>query len=367
MKLLHVVPSFGLGGMEKVICAVIKHTTPAYHHSIVALDNNTQASRWLHDEKVQCLDFAKPAQRRRFFLALAGVLRHVRPDLLMTYTWGAIDAIWLGRLTRIPHIIHHEHGFNIDESRATSWQRDMIRLPVYRLASKVLVVSHELQTLMQRQYRLTANHVIRIPNGIDTSYYAPDPEERRRVRKRWGFTDADIVVGFSGRLDPVKNFDLLLQIFSACVHEHPQVRLLLVGDGPERPRLETWCQAHGIQRSVVFTGQQENVLPSLRAMDVFLLTSLREQMPMTILEAMAVGVPVIATHVGEIPHMIDDGVNGFVHRLHTPIEVFVQSLSFLLSPTCRERMGASARQKIMASFQQETMVQRYQALLEGLL
>jgi sugar transferase (PEP-CTERM/EpsH1 system associated) len=367
MKLLHVVPSFGLGGMEKVICAVIKHTTPAYHHSILALDNNTQAGRWLHDEKVQFLDFAKPAQRRRFFLALAGVLRTVRPDLLMTYAWGATDAIWLGRLAGIPHIIHHEHGFNVEESSATLWQRDVIRLLVYRLASKVLVVSHEWQTLLQRKYRLTAERVIRIPNGIDASYYAPDPEERRRVRKRLGFTDANIVIGFSGRLDPIKNFDLLLHIFSSCVHEHPQVRLLLVGDGPEKKRLETLCHDKDIQRFVVFTGQHDNVLPYLRAMDVFLLTSLREQMPMTILEAMAVGVPVVATSVGEIPHMIDDGVNGFVHRRDAPVEVFVQSLSFLLSPTYRKCMGESARQKIMESFQQETMVQRYQALIEGLL
>ena len=367
MKLLHVVPSFGLGGMEKVICAVIKHTTPAYHHSILALDNNTQAGRWLHDEKVQFLDFAKPAQRRRFFLALAGVLRHVRPDLLMTYTWGATDAIWLGRLTGIPHIIHHEHGFNVDESRATLWKRDVIRLLVYRLASKVLVVSHELQTLLQRQYLLTADRVVRIPNGIDTSYYAPDPAERRRVRKRLGFTDADMVVGFSGRLDPVKNFDLLLHIFSSCAHENSHVRLLIVGDGPERQRLETLCHDKDIQRFVVFTGQQENVLPYLRAMDVFLLTSLREQMPMTILEAMAVGLPVISTSVGEIPHMIDAGVNGFVQGLDDPVEVFVQPLLALLSPPYRKRMGESARQKIIDHFQQETMVQRYTALIEGLL
>jgi glycosyltransferase involved in cell wall biosynthesis len=181
----------------------------------------------------------------------------------------------------------------------------MIRLLVYRLASKVLVVSHELQTLLQRQYLLKADRVIRIPNGLDTATYAPDPEERQRVRQRWGFTAADTVVGFAGRLDPVKNFDLLLRIFSSCVQAHSQVRLLLVGDGPERLQIEAWCQAHGLQRSVVFAGQQDNVLPSLRAMDVFLLTSLREQMPMTILEAMAVGVPVITTHVGEIPHMID--------------------------------------------------------------
>ena len=353
--------------MEKVICAFIKHTTPAYQHSILALDNNTQAGRWLQDEQVRFLDFAKPAQRRRFFQALAGALRHARPDLLMTYTWGATDAIWLGRLAGIRHIIHNEHGFNVDESRATLWKRDVIRLLVYRLASKVVVVSHELQTLLQRKYLLTADRLIRIPNGIDTSHYAPNSEERRQVRKKLGFTDVNMVVGFSGRLDPIKNFDLLLHIFSSCAHKNPHVRLLIVGDGPEKKRLETLCHDKDIYHSVVFTGQQEHVLPYLRAMDVFLLTSVREQMPMTILEAMAVGVPVIATRVGEIPHMIDDGINGFVHCLDDPVEVFVQPLLALLSPAYRKRMGEAARQKIMDTFQQETMMQQYLAMIEGIL
>jgi glycosyltransferase involved in cell wall biosynthesis len=352
--------------MEKVICAFIKHTTHSYQHIILALNNNVQASRWLQDEPVQFLHFDKPAQRGRFFLALASTLRTVRPDVLMTYTWGATDAIWLGRLTGIQHIIHHEHGFNVDEGRTTLWKRDVIRFLVYRLASKVIVVSHELQTLLQRKYLLTADRVIRIPNGIDTSDYAPDPEERRQIRKQLGFTDTDIVVGFSGRLDPIKHFDLLVQIFSSCVHLNPHLRLLIVGDGPEKKRLGTLCHDKDIRRSVVFTGQQENVLPYLRAMDVFLLTSLREQMPMTILEAMAVGLPVMATSVGEISHMIDDGINGFVRRLDDPVEVFVQPLLALLSLPDRKRMGEAARQKIIGHFQQETMVQRYTALIEGL-
>jgi glycosyltransferase involved in cell wall biosynthesis len=319
MKLLHVVPSFGLGGMEKVICTLIKHTTPTYQHSVLALDNNTQAGSWLQAEKVNFLGFEKPPQRRKFFLALASALRYVRPDLLMTYTWGATDALWLGRLVGIQHIVHSEHGFNVDESRGTLWKRDMIRLPVYHLASKVIVVSRELQELLQRKYLLTTDRLVRIPNGIDTSYYAPDLEERQQVRRKLGFTDAHTVVGFSGRLDPIKNFDLLLHIFSSCVQQNPRVRLLIVGDGAEKKRLVTLCHHKGIHHSVVFTGQQEHVLPYLCAMDVFLLTSLREQMPMTILEAMAVGVPVIATRVGEIPHIIDDGINGFVHRLDDPV------------------------------------------------
>ena len=243
MKLLHVVPSFGLGGMEKVICAFIKHTTPPINIAFSPWTITCRLVVGCKTRKCSFSDFAKPVQRRKFFLALAGVLRNVRPDLLMTYNWGATDAIWLGRLAGIRHIMHNEHGFNVDESRATLWKRDVIRFLVFRLASKVLVVSHELQTLLQRKYLLTADRVLRIPNGIDTSYYAPDPEERRRVRQRLGFTEANMVVGFSGRLDPVKNFDLLLHIFSSCVHMHPHVRLLMVGDGPERQRLEAWCHA----------------------------------------------------------------------------------------------------------------------------
>jgi glycosyltransferase involved in cell wall biosynthesis len=145
------------------------------------------------------------------------------------------------------------------------------------------------------------------------------------------------------------------------------LRLLIVGDGPEKQRLETLCHQQGLQHAVVFTGQQDHVLPYLRAMDVFLLTSLREQMPMTILEAMAVGVPVVATRVGEVPHIVDDGINGFVRRLDDPVEAFVQPFVSLLSPARRQRMGEAARQKIIDSFQQQTMVQQYKDAIAGIL
>jgi L-malate glycosyltransferase len=101
-------------------------------------------------------------------------------------------------------------------------------------------------------------------------------------------------------------------------------------------------------------------------MDVFLLTSLREQMPMTVLEAMAMAIPVVATNVGEIPHIIDDGINGFVLDVDASIETFVQSLLTLLSPARRRSIGDAARQKIASHFREQTMVQRYKAAIQGL-
>jgi glycosyltransferase involved in cell wall biosynthesis len=282
----------------------------------------------------------------------------------MTYNWGASDAIWLGRMAGIRRIIHNEHGFNVDEGKTTHWKRDVVRCIVYRLASTVIVVSRELQTLLEQKYLLKADQVTRIPNGIDASYYAPNSVERQQIRKTLGFQDENVVVGFSGRLDPIKRLDLLLDIFASCVREHSGLRLLIVGDGPERTRLETLCHEKNLHGYIVFAGQQENVLSYLRSMDIFLLTSLREQMPITVLEAMAVGIPVVATRVGEIPFIIDDGLDGFIHDLNAPNGTFVKSLLALsFRPDCI-RMGEAARKKILDNFQEHAMVERYKSVIQ---
>lgn len=366
MKILHVLPSFGLGGMEKIVCTLINNTSDRYKHEILSLDHCTRASIWIKDRKVQFVEFEKPNERGRFFRTLYRALQKTQPDLLMTYNWGATDAIWLGFIAGIQRIIHNEHGFNVDEGRTTHWKRDLVRFLVYRFASRLIVVSGELETLLQRRYLLRAGHVTRIPNGIDTSCYSPDFTERQRVREMLGFEDSEVVIGFSGRLDPIKNLDLLLNIFASCVRERPHLRLLVVGDGPEKKHLETLCQEKNIRNHVIFTGQQGNVLPYLRAMDVFLLTSLREQMPMTVLEAMAVGIPVVSNKVGEIPYIVDDGINGFVLDVNASIEIFVQALFSLLPKTRRRSMGEAARQKVVENFQEQSMVRQYKALIQEL-
>jgi glycosyltransferase involved in cell wall biosynthesis len=220
--------------------------------------------------------------------------------------------------------------------------------------------------MMRCRFLLSEHKVRRIPNGIDTFYYSSDDGERKRVRKSLGFTDIECVLGFSGRLDPVKNLNLLLDILIACKpHENP-VRLLIVGDGPEGQCLKSRCYDEKIHPFVVFTDQQQDVLPYLRAMDVFVLTSMREQMPLTVLEAMAVGMPIVATRVGEIPYMIEDAKDGFVLDLNAPVEAFVRRLPALLCPSQRKSMGAAARQKVIARLTHQAMLKQYTNLIEDL-
>ncbi len=352
--------------MERIICAIVDGTAQCGTHIILSLSGTLDAKAWIENRSPQYIPFVKPPTQRRFFLALYRQVRNIRPQILMSYNWGAIDAIWLGRLARVPRIIHSEHGYNIDEAKSTNRKRDVVRSLLYSLSSKVIVVSHDLQMLMQQKYHVQDQRVLFIPNGVDTHYYTPDEGERKHTRTALGVHDQDVVIGFVGRLDPVKNLDFLLQAFALSAKQSQRLKLLIVGDGPERVRLEQLCQQQNLQSVVIFTGKQERILPYLRALDIFLMTSLREQMPMTVLEAMAVGVPVVASNVGEIPYIVENGIEGFVHSLDQGEAVFAAALQQLLSLSQRQAFGKAARRKVEESFPQRAMITHYQSLLTEL-
>ena len=351
--------------MEKVICALINGLPQIHHHEILTLDSNQEAKRWLQNQNVHFVDFRRPAGTIPYLVALFKVLRQEMPDVLMTYNWGATDAIWLGRLARIPIIFHNEHGFNVEEARHILWKRNIIRFIVYRLAKKVIVVSQALYLSLKHSYGLADQRVAFILNGIDTTLYSSDPQESMRVRKKFGLGEEHFVIGFSGRLDSVKNFELLLQVFEICVKEDRGIRLVLVGDGSEKKRIETICRQKGLQDHALFIGQTDNVLPYLRIFDVILLTSFSEQMPMSILEAMAVGMPVVASRVGEIPHMVEDGKEGFLCELDDLPQHWAMRLLSLKNIERRRAMGTTARNTVMDRFQEKAMIASYHHLMSG--
>ena len=359
VKILHVVPSFGIGGMEKVLCTVMNSIPDHIEQEILSLSEDRAAAKWIHRDDIRFVDFTRPQGNLPFFRALFRSIRQSRPTLLMTYNWGATDAIWLGRLAGIPHIIHSEHGFNVDEAESTQWKRNAIRYLVYRLASRVIVVSNDLKQMMETQFRLKPARVRFIPNGINTDYFSGDRTEREQMRQVLGFDTQDLVVGFVGRLDPVKNLALLLDVFECCLEKDQHFKLLLIGDGPERELIERACTKPLFRDRVVCVGQQENVLPYLRAMDIFVLTSLREQMPMSMLEAMSVGVPVVATAVGEIPIILKGNEAGFVSEISQAPQNLARALLKLRNPNIRSQMGQAARAIVVSQFRQQSMIQQY--------
>jgi glycosyltransferase involved in cell wall biosynthesis len=367
MKILHVVPSFGLGGMERVVCAIINRTFAKYQHYIMSLDGNSSAYRWIQSDNIQYIDFCKDCKFLVFLKRMYKIINNTSPDLLMTYNWGGTDAIWLGKLAGVKNIIHNEHGFSIEEAKITAWKRDIGRFITYRMASRLVTVSSNLKFSIQKKYFLRGNSIQMIPNGIDSDYYSPDLRVRQGVREKLNFDQEDFVIIFSGRLDPVKNFELLMEVFEYCHVVDRKVKLLIVGDGPERPKIEQLSIQKNLHAAVVMVGQKFEVLPYLRAGDVFLLTSLTEQMPLTILEAMSVGLPVIASDVGEIRNIIDDGKDGFLRNIADGYEGFASALLSLKVSPDRQTISQAARSKIVSGFQEVKMVQCYKTLIDDLL
>jgi sugar transferase (PEP-CTERM/EpsH1 system associated) len=364
MKILHVVPSFGFGGMEKIICSVINRTSSHYRHIVLVLNDDRRAEKWIQEHDVGIISLERPDRRITFFKAIYKVLSRIAPNMLMTYNWGATDAIWIGKIAGIENIIHNEHGFSSDEAYSTNWKRDIVRSILYRLASHMIVVSHDLVEKLEGKFYIKKDSISFIPNGIDTDYYSPNDSERCRIRKELNFTDSDFIVGFVGRLDPVKNFELMIRVIDHCIKQCDRFKLLIVGSGPEKAKIQSEVLKRNIQTHIRLVEEQEDVRSYLRALDVFLLTSISEQMPLAVMESMSVGVPVIAPRIGEIPRIIVNKKYGFLIERSDGEEIFTSVLQNLSSSGSITQMKSVVRERIRDDFDVDIMVHKYMAVID---
>jgi len=232
------------------------------------------------------------------------------------------------------------------------------------MASKIIVVSQSIERIIIDKLLLNKNHVELISNGIDTEIFNISNDDRRKHRDIFGYNAENFIIGFSGRLDPVKNFDFMLDVFQECINNDTNCRMMIIGDGQEKEKIARLCIEKHIEKYVRLVGKQENVIPYLGMLDAFLLTSVTEQMPMTILEAMALTRPVVASKVGDIPRIITHGQDGMIFDLSERPAVFAKALLTLRDPATRQAMGAAARQKVLAEFQEEAMVGTYRQAIE---
>lgn len=295
VRMLHVFATLGRGGPQIRAMQLLARLGHGYAHTFVAMDGRHDALELLprdvvHDVvAVQRLPFV--ASVRRF----AGLLRQRRPNLLLTYNWGAIEAVAAGWWTGVCPIVHHEDGFGPEEQVQRLSRRSWLRRWLLRRTAAVVVPSHNLLAIAQREWHL-AERVHCLPNGVDLQRFAP------AANRATG--DAPLTLGSVGGLRAEKDHATLLRAVAAM---RERVRVLLVGDGPERPRLEALTQELGIAERVTFAGASSDPAPHYRAMDVFVLSSRTEQMPLSLLEAMASGLPCAATAVGDVARILPEG------------------------------------------------------------
>jgi glycosyltransferase involved in cell wall biosynthesis len=352
--MLSVFSTFAVGGPQVRFARLATRFGPAWRHAIVAMDGVTSAAARLPAG----LDVTYPdiaivkgdtlGNIRRFRAAL----RALRPDVLVTYNWGAIEWAIANVLPVVRHV-HIEDGFGPEERARQILRRAWTRRLVLRRATVVLP-SRTLERIARDTWRLPPARLRYVPNGIDLARFSAGTPRPR---------SAEPVIGTIAALRPEKNLARLLGAV-ARVHETMKVRLEIVGDGSERPMLEALASRLGIAGSVTFHGNQNDPAPFYRRFDLFALSSDTEQMPLSVLEAMASGLAVAATDVGDVRAIVS-GENDPLVVAQDEAALAGAILRALSDDALRTRAAAANRAKAEREFDEDVMCERYASLFAG--
>ena len=356
---LSVFSTFAVGGPQVRFAALANHFGPAYRHMVVAMDGNTACRERLSSSldvtfpPIQIRKGATWANRRSFREAL----RAWRPDVLVTNNWGAIE--WaMANLPRLTRHVHIEDGFGPEERDRQIPRRVWTRRLVLHW-STVALPSRRLTEIAGNIWRLPRENLRYIPNGIDLSRFLATHDNA--VAAGWRGTGA--VIGTVAALRAEKNLARLIRAFGRVTAEQ-DARLVIAGDGPERAALEALAASLGLNDRISFTGHSADPSAIYPGFDLFALSSDTEQMPISVMEAMAAGLPVAATDVGDVRTMLAEE-NADVLATRDDAALADRILALLRDPRLRARLGTANRAKALRDFDQTRMFAAYAALFDG--
>lgn len=354
--ILHVFPSFGIGGVPLRMVRMINHFGERLRHSVVALDGDFAAAGSIAaglDVALLAAGDKRPGLARRL-IGNTAFLRRMRPDLLVTYNWGAIEWAMAGRFFPVSRHIHIEAGFGKEEADRQIRRRVVFRRWALVRCARVVVPSRKLEDLALRVWKLPGRQVLYVPNGVDLDRFAAPPGTAIAGFPR---RDGELVVGTVAPLRPEKNVGRLVRAFAALDPPLP-VRLVIAGDGAERAMLGRLAVELGVGETVVFAGRvdPETVLG---AFDIFALSSDTEQMPNGLLEAMAAGRAVAAVDVGDVKHILSPENREFVVPRDDGPAFAAAMVRLLRDPLKRTELGQKNRERVAALFSQDQMFAAY--------
>jgi len=363
--LVHVFPSFGVGGQQVRLASIINRLTGKYRHTVIALDRDASARSlitigeefWVKILAGRQPRFPGPWSLHRFH----AVLKRLTPTILLTYNWGSTEWALVNRFAlKRPHL-HFEDGFGPDESIVRQLRRRILfrRVALGGLKTRIVVPSQQLLHLVTGTWGFDQKSVLHIPNGIDCDRFsaASDPKLAALVNRQAG----ELIIGTIAALRPEKNLPRLIRSFAA-LPQAPKSRLVIVGDGPERIRLERIAQESSARDRIVFIGAVSSAERALGLFDVFAVTSDTEQMPYTVLEAMAAGLPIVATDVGDISTMVATDNRTFIVPSQDESR-FVQALTTLTRDrNLRNRIGLLNRERVHREYGINKMIAAYDRL-----
>ena len=369
--ILHLLHKFTVGGAERVVANIINRSSDRFQHVICSFCTPDDDAYDLVGDVPVCSLHKQNGNDPSLPLRIAGLCRSFQVDLIHSIGWGTYLDGYLGGLLafpRRPRFVFAFHGKTISDLSGIPQRRIWSQRLLAKGCSAIIAPSLEMKTDYAETFHIPEQKISLIYNGVDEQRFACGTHIVN-TKETFGFHASDFVVGCVARLDPVKNLATLLNSFSLAGERFPAMKLMIVGDGPEADQLKTLAAGLGVGGKVHFTGMREDIAHCLQAIDVYVLPSFYEGFSMTILEAMAAGLPILAGNVGGNPELVDSGVNGYLFDVN---DEQVQSLADLLvrlafDSELRTSLGKKSRSIVESRYALDGMVKQYEHLFSSLI
>jgi sugar transferase (PEP-CTERM/EpsH1 system associated) len=362
---VHLIYRLDFGGLETLMAECINRMPEGkYRHAIICLTGYTGFADRIAKPGVGIFALDKPPGLAPLtHLRLWKLLRQLRPAVLHTYNLAAIEYNLTAALAGVPARVHAEHGRDASDPEGRNRKHNLLRRFLTPMIDCFIPVSRDLQRWLSDVIGVPNSKNLLINNGVDTDAFRPAVAQEYKAGSHF-------VIGTVGRIQDVKNHAGLVDAFirlRAMLPEHAsRLRLAIVGDGPLLPVLKAQVNAAGIADAVWLPGARNDIARIMQGFSVFTLSSIAEGTPVTLLEAMACGLPVVATSVGGIPETVVDNVTGKLVPPSDP-DALANALAFYVrQPESLSAHGAAARERIERNYSITAMVSAYADLYDEL-
>lgn len=363
--IVHIIYRLGIGGLENGLVNLINTIPPdRFRHAIICLKDSTEfESRISRDDVAVYSMNRKEGRDLRLPIRVFQLLRKLRPDIVHTRNLAAVECQLPALLAGVRYRVHSEHGWDVYDPFGNNRKYQLLRRFFSPLIHQFIPLSKELEDYLRNKIHVPESKITRICNGVDTRIFNGIPDHRERVSDGLFHESEQVLIGTIGRMHGVKDQTTLVRAFLNLIRRRPDlrqiIRLVLIGDGPLRAEAIRLLDAEGAGGLAWLPGARDDVANILRGLDLFVLPSIAEGISNTILEAMATGLPVVATDVGGNPDLVVDGQTGRIVPKQDPDSLAGAIEFYIDNPELRACHGRNGLERINNEFSLVGMVEKY--------
>jgi len=289
----------------------------------------------------------------QILLGMQKVFKHQSPHVVHSHRYKENMLAYLASKTKKNiKLIATQHGMPEHDMKKSGIKQRIVTSLNFAILSKafhrVIAVSKDIQNIFVEQYRFPKNKVAVVHNGIMIPEYLLAKQERKAF-----------VIGSAGRLSPVKDYPFMVEVAKEILKETKEIRFDLAGDGPELNKIQLHIQKYNLEKFFFLRGPVSDMDAFYQGLDLYLNTSVHEGIPMSVLEAMVRGIPVIAPKVGGFEEIIEDGIQGFIVENREPKDFAERCIAVYKNNSMRRQMGSAAREKIVQNLSMQNMAEQY--------